>query len=684
MAPSTPFSPPAYNTSSPSASGSGPRPNHDIRPYRPRISSRTRLVSSTDGPEDKMSSGGTLRSGVRSSWNKLNLFSDEWSDTARLRVRIFLSCVVIGLASGSNYVYSAYAPQLATQLRVSSTIGNLIGLAGNLGVYLTGPLWGKLVDARGPKLSLLLGGLCCLIGYSTVHAFYVGTFSLRAPSASYDPSNPDSDTDTDTSPTQFRLFFLLFAMFLTGCGGASGLTSGVNATAKSFPDATRASATGTVLAGFGLSAFLFSSLGQVFFRGDAGGLLALLAGGTGIPMLIGAIYISPVPPGDQEEQRRNIATYERIQNHDDNEGEGEGYGDSHGHGHVSQVEILIQEAGEYEIDDGDGVMSRSNSLELTRSRSPLPRGRHHPHRHEGVHAHFPDTLPASSPHRHQASKPSHARSSSLASLPPTLIAHTPFDLFRSLDFWILFVVLALLCGVGLMYINNAGTVALALGRQGQRVYDKQRVTGWQAKQVGLVSIWNCAGRIIGGVVSDFGKTKYHISRIWFLPVVAILFIISQMAALETTRVQSLWMVSSLLGLAYGSLFNVMPMLVLEWFGMRHFSQNWGWTAVAPILGSNSFNLLFGRVYDAHTLGRIGTEDGVEPADDAVTIATLARLLKRGGSAIPDDGKHDCLVGEECYGTAFKVTLLGAVVALCLSVWAGLRRERYSRERRKAM
>ncbi|OCF33961.1 hypothetical protein I316_04307 [Kwoniella heveanensis BCC8398] len=639
----------------------------------------------TSNGRDHYSAGG--RGLNLMSWKTLNLFSDEWSDTARLRAGIFLSCVIIGLASGSNYVYSAYAPQLATELRVSSTVGNLIGLAGNLGVYLTGPLWGKLVDARGPKLSLFLGGLCCLIGYSSVHAFYVGTFSLRAPS---NPSNP-SDAEPDAGPTQIRLFFLLFAMFLTGCGGSSGLTSGVNATAKSFPDSTRASATGTVLAGFGLSAFLFSSLGHLVYKGDAGGLLALLAGGTGIPMLIGSTYIRPVPPHDQDEHRRSISTYERINNDDDDGPDGfQGDTHGHGHGHANQVEILIQEAGEYEIDDGDGVMSRSNSLELTRSRSPLPRGRHHQSQRNDIHAHFSDALPATShshPHSHSGNgKSSHARSSSLASLPPTLLAHTPFDLFRSLDFWILFVVLALLCGVGLMYINNAGTVALALGREGQRVYDKERVSGWQAKQVGLVSIWNCAGRIIGGVVSDFGKTKYHISRIWFLPVVAILFIISQVSALETTRVQSLWMVSSLLGLAYGSLFNVLPMLVLEWFGMRHFSQNWGWTAVAPILGSNGFNLLFGKVYDAHTIGRIGTEDGIaSPVDDKIdVIDTLGRLMRRGGSAIPDDGKHDCLVGEDCYGTAFKFTLLGSVVALCLSVWAGVRRERYSRERRKAM
>jgi len=46
-----------------------------------------------------------------------------------------------------------------------------------------------------------------------------------------------------------------------------------------------------------------------------------------------------------------------------------------------------------------------------------------------------------------------------------------------------------------------------------------------------------------------------------------MFVSSQLAGVETTRVDYLWIVSTMLGLSYGSLFNVVPMLVLEWFGM---------------------------------------------------------------------------------------------------------------------
>ncbi|KAK8846547.1 hypothetical protein IAR55_005633 [Kwoniella newhampshirensis] len=613
-----------------------PSSSSSSRPSQSRLHSQTRLIPNIK--EGDRTSDRRGRMSIIS--GALNPFGKGWSGNDRKRLGVFAMSVIVGLASGSNYVYSAYAPQLASKLSISATTVNLIGLAGNFGVYMSGPVWGKIVDSRGQRIPLFLGGLCCLVGYFLVHSFYTRLIPIRPPYS------------TSSTPSNWRLSLLLFSMFLTGLGGSAGLASSVNAIAKSFPDKTRASATGAVLAGFGLSAFLFSTVGQWLYKGDAGNLLALLAGGTGIPMLIGGLLIRPVPP----EGEVGVG-YERIGQEEEDGGLG----------------VTIQEAQDYD-DTLSPVMSRSSSLELSRSRSPMARGRHpHPH------AHFPSDLPSHSEiHTHSLPKPqgSHIRSQSLSSLPPTSLSHSPLDLFRALDFWILFVILALLCGTGLMYINNAGTVALALAREGQRKYDKEVVSGWQAKQVGLVSIWNCLGRILGGIYSDYCKTRFQVRRIWFLPIVCVLFTISQVAALGTIHVQSLWAVSTLLGLAYGSLFNVMPMLVLEWFGMKHFSQNWGWIAVSPVIGSNTFNLIFGKVYDAHTVGNIGTSDDM--------LATVRGLMKRGGMVLPDDGQHDCLVGEQCYGTAFKISTAGTLLALGLSVLAGIRRERLSRERRKAM
>lgn len=410
-------------------------------------------------------------------------------------------------------------------------------------------------------------------------------------------------------------------MSLPACGGAAGLTAAVNAVAKSFSDKTRATASGIVLAGFGLSAFTFSTIGHLAFGGDAGGLLLLLALGCSAPMLLGSMVIKEVPSRPAEEG------YQRVSD---------------------GPEIL------FDGDDGEGLyQTRSSSIELSRSRSPAPHSRHTSHHH----------IPPSQKRR----------TSSLPISPTTNPNYSPLQLIYKTDFHALCAVLAICCGTGLMYINNVGTVALALGRQGELEYDPHEISAWQAKQVATISIYNCSGRVLAGIASDWTKSKFGIGRIWFLPVVASMFIISQITALQTTSVQHLWIVSTLLGFSYGSLFNVIPMLVLEWFGMAHFSQNFGTINLAPILGGNLFNLLFGWIYDRHTIGRIGLPESETLSDG------LVDLIKRAGGVVDNDDQHACLLGEECYGTAFKLTTTGCFVALLISLAVGFKRAKETRK-----
>jgi len=83
--------------------------------------------------------------------------------------------------------------------------------------------------------------------------------------------------------------------FLTGVGGSGGLASAVNSTAKTFPDKARASTTGLVISGFGLSAFFFSTLSHLFFAGNTSDFFLVLALGTSFPMIMGFFLVRPIP-----------------------------------------------------------------------------------------------------------------------------------------------------------------------------------------------------------------------------------------------------------------------------------------------------------------------------------------------------------------------------------------------------
>lgn len=89
------------------------------------------------------------------------------SDRSHRTARIITSIAVtfIALACGTNYAYSAWAPQFAEKMQLSATQSNLIGVAGNVGMYASGIPAGLLIDKRGPRPAILLGAIALGTGY---------------------------------------------------------------------------------------------------------------------------------------------------------------------------------------------------------------------------------------------------------------------------------------------------------------------------------------------------------------------------------------------------------------------------------------------------------------------------------------------------------------------------------------
>jgi MFS family permease len=69
-----------------------------------------------------------------------------------LRYISLASSFIVALSAGSNYGFSSYSPQLQERLHLTSTQINIVGVMGNMGVYLSGPIWGRLVDKRGLRM----------------------------------------------------------------------------------------------------------------------------------------------------------------------------------------------------------------------------------------------------------------------------------------------------------------------------------------------------------------------------------------------------------------------------------------------------------------------------------------------------------------------------------------------------
>lgn len=88
-----------------------------------------------------------------------------------------------------------------------------------VGVYGSAPLWGRIVDTRGPRGLFVMGFFALLIGYLGIWHYYDQGLANGA-----------------SSLTTFSIILLAVFSFCTGIGGNGGLASAMNSTAKSWPD----------------------------------------------------------------------------------------------------------------------------------------------------------------------------------------------------------------------------------------------------------------------------------------------------------------------------------------------------------------------------------------------------------------------------------------------------------------
>jgi hypothetical protein len=202
----------------------------------------------------------------------------------------------------------------------------------------------------------------------------------------------------------------------------------------------------------------------------------------------------------------------------------------------------------------------------------------------------------------------------------------------SLEFHLHFVAQMIGCGCGLVLINNLGQLTSVVGLP----------DGDQQVLISLQSVFNCLGRLLGGWLSDIALSQYGFTRPSSLAVTMGIMFIAMLALLLATPV-GLFIGTVLVGLSFGSLFALSPVLAGEHFGVKYLGAIY--TSFGPGVSMGSFVLasfLFAGVYDANT-----------PA-----------------------GEDNCQ-GPDCVRMTFGICALLCLVATFLCVWLSRRtRPRY--------
>lgn len=457
-----------------------------------------------------------------------------------------LATFVTSLACGTLYVYSAYSTQLAERLALTATQTALIGMMGTMGVSLLGAVAGIITDRFGPTVPIISGAGALFLGYMII----------------YDTYNNGSNWD-------YRIPLLAFGGCLAGFGSSMAYSASIKAAAMSFPG-SRGTAVGFPLAGFGLSAVFFTSMGKLLFNHETSSFLAMLACLTAGLCLITVPFVRlpqesalPAPlmaPSQSLDTLRNVGS------------------DSYG---SFNSPVLSRDQSSSALDETAAAAKRAAQIQ----QKILEHDLHH--------------------------------------------NYTIWEMFKTIEFWSQFMVLGLLAGVGQMYIYCCGYIVRAL-ITGNATPDAgpldAKIQSVQALQVALISLSSFTGRFISGFVSDVLTRHLELQRLWMVFFATLISLISNIAMAYFVKSASiLWLISLIIGLSYGMMFGVFPTIVCDTFGIQHFSKNWGFVGTSPVFTIFVFNKLFGTIYDENSVIRTVSNVFSSSKNNDVTVNTLICL-----------------------------------------------------------
>ncbi|KQJ86716.1 uncharacterized protein LOC100839547 [Brachypodium distachyon] len=204
----------------------------------------------------------------------------------------------------------------------------------------------------------------------------------------------------------------------------------------------------------------------------------------------------------------------------------------------------------------------------------------------------------------------------------------------SVEMLVLFVVSVFGIGGTLTAIDNMAQIGQSLG------YPAKSINTF----VSLISIWNYAGRVGAGYMSEFFLARYRFPRPLALTAVLLVSCVGHLLIAFGVP-QSLYAASVIIGFCFGAQWPLLFSIISEVFGLKYYSTLFNFGSAASPIGAYVLNVLIaGRMYDAEAARQHG-----------------------GHAAVGDK----VCKGVNCFKHAFLiitgVTLAGALVSLIL-VW----------------
>ncbi|KAJ3359936.1 hypothetical protein GGF31_003620 [Allomyces arbusculus] len=196
--------------------------------------------------------------------------------------RSFLCTMYLLMGAGIIYLFSSYGTQLRDRFEYSQLEVSMVASSANLGLYLSGPAVGWLIDRYGPRPVAIVGSLMMFFGFLGV------------------------STAVNTEGVMFPAWLLCGLYFFVGSGSSGCTLPSIALNVRAFPAQVRGFAVGVPLSLYGLSAFIFVQIKSAYFDadssadtavtgGDLGGFLTTITAFLGVGVFLALVAMWDVP-----------------------------------------------------------------------------------------------------------------------------------------------------------------------------------------------------------------------------------------------------------------------------------------------------------------------------------------------------------------------------------------------------
>ncbi|KAM3297535.1 hypothetical protein ACQJBY_039445 [Aegilops geniculata] len=173
--------------------------------------------------------------------------------------------------------------------------------------------------------------------------------------------------------------------------------------------------------------------------------------------------------------------------------------------------------------------------------------------------------------------------------------HSIMQALVSVEMLVLFVVSVFGIGGTLTAIDNMAQIGQSLG------YPHKSINTF----VSLISIWNYAGRVGAGYMSEFFVARYRFPRPLALTAVLLFSCVGHLLIAFGVP-QSLYAASVILGFCFGAQWPLLFSIISEVFGLKYYSTLFNFGSAASPIGAYVLNVrIAGRMYDAEAARQHG-------------------------------------------------------------------------------